>query len=555
MSQGPMETVLVGGRVTTMDPDRPAATAVRVLGRRIVAVGGDDEVLAAAGPHAEVVDLAGRGVLPGLHDAHLHLALWAELAAEDRLDLLWDEPRGIAVVVKELRARARTTPREGWIVGSGWERGVVRELADRHPVRSDLDDDAVPQAVVLLHRSQHAAWVNTEALRRAGIDASTPDPDGGVVVRDERGVPTGLLLEAAAELVLRHLPQASEAQRLERLRVRAAELSRLGVTSVTDPAATPQMVRDYHALISAGGFPLRMSCLLHWDWPSLATDLERTARAMSDLITPSGFGDDRLRIIGAKLFADGVPSLGTAHHEPDVVGGVPGCLLTGHGDLPTRTEEFEAIVRLLHAHRLSVQIHATGRAANRLAVRTLARVRGEDPWPAARHAVIHGTFLDDGLAALAAEADISVVTNGLVLWYAADAWRARMSAGDLEACMPVGSLVAAGVRVADGSDAPVQWPDWRQSVATLVTREARGSGAVVGPAERVDLTAALAAWTIHPAYLSGQEHQLGSIRPGNLADLVLLEEDVASIDPGRLHTLTPVGTMLDGGWVYGPVPR
>jgi predicted amidohydrolase YtcJ len=529
------ELVFAGGRVVTVDPSFSVAEAVAIAGDRIAAVGSTARVLPLAGPNTRIVDLAGATVLPGLNDAHLHLGLYG--LARPPFALALESVASLGALRDAVAAAAAAVPAGTWIRGEGFDRARL----GRAPHRADLDRVSLEHPVALADWTHHVVCANSAALERAGVARDTPDPPGGRIVRDAAGEPTGELVEAAQRLVLGVVPPPSASERQAAIEAAARELLALGVTSVTDPAVWPELLHDYAVLHQDGRLGPRLNLLLHWDWPSVSTSVAGLEAALAHAGVASGLGDDRLRIRGVKLFADGVPSLGTAWMSEPYADGGTGSLVCAGEDDESRVAELRAMIELLHRRRLQVQVHATGDRACATVVDAFVRALELDPWPNARHVVIHGNFLSEADAARMAAHGLVANVNSLVRSRLGEPVRQRLGAARFDRTMPWGTLVRAGVRVADSSDAPIVAPDWPRALEALVTRE--GGEAL----ERAD---ALRAWTIAPAYQDGQEREKGSIEPGKLADLTVVAEDPLSIDDRELHTLTPLMTILGGTVAY-----
>ncbi|TYB42194.1 amidohydrolase [Actinomadura chibensis] len=546
---GHADMVLLNGRVLTVDDAFTVASALAVTGDRITAVGADDEVRALAGPSTTVVDLDGRTVLPGLNDAHLHLAMFGLAGPPFSADL-----NGVASLADLRAALADGPPGPGgsrWLIGEGWREANIPEFdaADPGPHRSLIDEVTGDRPTVLHHASRHSVLVNTAALRIAGITRDTPDPAGGHIVRDRAGEPSGLLLEGAKGLVTPYVPAHSETERLDAIESAMRTLNALGITSVTDPIVWPELLRDYTTLRRQGRMTVRVNALLHWDWPSPASSSERLETALGYAGLSTGLGDDWLRVGGLKLFADGVPTQCTAWlHEPYPAGG-HGSLITSGDDDDARYEELLRSIELGHRNRLQVQVHVTGDRAADAAADGLIRALKEDPWPDARHALIHGTLLnEDGFARLA-EHDISVITSSLMKSHSGASMTRAIGADRWSRAFPAGALLAAGVHVADSSDAPVTFPDWRRGIATF-TGSAPGPFAEVPPDLRLTREQAVRLWTTAGAYLEHAEDRKGTLTPGSLADLVVLDGDPVTADADALRRITPVLTVVGGRVVH-----
>lgn len=552
--RGGADLVLRGGNVLALGAGAGRAEAVAIAGEEIVAVGSDRDIAGLAGAGTRTVDLRGRTVLPGLIDQHLHLGHLAAARSERILDLT-APVESVAELVERVAAHAARRPHDAWVVGGGWSEGTVAELAAgrRQADRRELDA-ALPDRPVLLHHfSLHAALVNGAALRAAGIDADTADPSGGRIVRDPAsGEATGLLLESAVELVEQRLPVPAPSVRIAELTAAMAELNRLGVTSVTDPAVPPELLRDFAAVRRDGDQTVRVHCLLHWGESTATSSSAAIAQALASSGASTGLGDDWLRVLGGKLFADGVPSQRTAWLGAPYAGdgGRGSLVVPGAGDAE-KVAELHRCIALLHEHRLAIQVHAIGDEACEAVVEGIARAQQADPWPDARHVLIHGVLLRpetiDRLAALG----VGVTTNALIRYHAAAAMRPALGDERWAGSVAVRQLIDAGVQVSDSSDAPVVASDWRLALQALVTREtAESGGEAVGAAEAIDRVEALRAWTSVAAFQQHADDRKGSIAPGMLADLAIVAEDPLAVPAEQLHALTPLATLVGGRPVY-----
>lgn len=542
------DLILHSGTVLSVDAEFSTSSAVAVRGDRIVAVGTDRDVRDLAGPGTRMVDLAGGTVLPGLNDSHLHLQWWG--LARSQVDL---SAAGSLAEARELvRRHAAAQPEGAWVRGRGWHERVLAGDDPLGPSAAMFDDVCGGRPMFLEHFSAHGGLLNTLGLRQAGITAATVAPPGGEVVRDPAtGHPTGVVKEAALQLLDGVLPVPTAAERQAAVVDAVAELNRRGITSVTDPIVTPEMLRDYVALRREGRLSARLTTLLHWTWPSVQTPLGVLEEAMRYVGSTTGLGDDLLRIGGCKLIADGVAALGTAwmsapyHHE-----GTCGSLVTEGADDAERVAALHALVRLLHRHRFQVQVHATGDRACDTAVEALVAALVEDPWPDARHVLIHANLPSPASVAAMAEHGILANVNALVKWQAAAGLVGVITEEQWHRMMPARSMADAGVVVCDASDAPITDPDWRLALQMLVTRVPRGGTGPCGPAERLTREQAIRAWTTAPAWQDHAEHEKGTVETGKVADLCIVAEDLMSVPDEELHAVTPVMTVLGGRVVH-----
>ncbi len=540
----PPLTILHSGTVRTMTA--PAlAQAVALRGDTIVAVGANDEILSLAGPGTRRVDLGGRTVLPGIHDGHIHFTWWALRRSELQLR----EPTS----VPELCARvgehhAAMGDRHGWLVGHGWSESTLADVRDgRRPHRDDLDAITAERPVVLVHFSEHAAWVNSAALAAVGIDRHTPDPAGGHIVRDADGEPTGMLHESAIQLVLERVPPVTPTQAAHALRNAATDLIRDGVTSVTDGASSESVIAQYHAACrQPGGLGIRVGLLWHAAGLELPNRLEALREAYRDAPPPADRADRWLRVAGAKLFADGVPALCTAWTSVPYHHGCTGGLLVDGDSDDARRDHLTSMIGWLHGHRFNVQVHVTGDRACDAALDGMEAAQLADPWPQARHVLVHANLVSDAAIARMAAGGISANVNSLIKREMADRMAQLFNDGRAEWTPPCRAMLDAGVNVADTSDAPVVAPHWRQAVHQLVTRRARHSGRVFGAVQAISVEEALRCWTLNAARQEGADGWKGSIARGRVADLTVLDADPVSVD---VEALADIGVSMT--WIGG----
>lgn len=548
---GGADLLLVNADVRTMDGARPRARAVAVKDGLIVHVG--DGPGGWAGPRTEVIDLAGRTLLPGINDAHAHACGHAAGRPPYVMSLVYPEVRSIADVLARVAEAVRRTPEGEWIRGTGWDAGYLEE--GRLPHRADLDAVAPYHPVLLQDFSGHRTWANSLAFELAGIDGPVTD---GVVV-DGAGLPTGLLDNAARELLQRAVPLPTFAERRELVRAAVAIMHREGVTSFTEPGLGPGGERLFFGALGEATLDA---------YASLAREGELRAR-VSVLALPSGMSgasvpdlkgylsardpledvDPRLlNVLGVKIFADGIPPARTAWmHEEYPEGGHGGLCVRGASDA-ARGEELAEMVRLAHQAGLQVGVHVVGDRGIDEVVRALAAAVAGDPRPDARHYVIHGQYVSPAalarLAALGFGLNIQPRLQSLV------AEQTRELFGDelTEREWPAASALAAGVNVTSSSDCPVTPPDWRAGLAALLTRRAEASGRVAGEAERLTLDQALRTYTVNGAWQDFAESWKGSLTPGKVADLCVVDAALGEVPPAEVAAV-PVAMTVFGGQV------
>jgi predicted amidohydrolase YtcJ len=516
-----IDLILTGGRLWPVcGPSHPGAVAV--AGRRIVAVGESRELLRESGPNTEIVDVDGGTILPGFCDSHLHL-----LHHGIGLDRLRLEGLDQDEILAAVRGRASTLPPEGWVHGFGWD---PDRLPDDTLLAPELDDAGAGRPVALWSRDFHSIRASTGVLKALNIFRETPDPDGGLIVRHANGTPTGLLREAAANLVLDVLPEPTDGQAEDAIDAVTRELHALGITCAHE-MASPWRHDVYARLHAAGRLRLRVL---------LASRADR-GDVLDSAADPSGHGDMRLRAGGIKVFADGTLGSRTAW------------MLEPYADAPDstgiRATSAEALrdLAVRGAHRgLALTVHAIGDGAVRAALGAIEAARALDGGKLP-HRIEHAQCVapDDLPRFAAAGVHAAVQPSHLV----EDRDTAPTAWGDERAarCHGYRDLVDAGVTLSFGSDAPVTPPDPLLGIRMAVTRT-NDDREPFHPEQALTLEEAVAAATRGGAQ-AGFGSEVGIIRPGALADLAVLSRDLGQ-GVAALHESKNVLTVFDGAIVH-----
>ncbi|MFJ5726620.1 amidohydrolase [Streptomyces paradoxus] len=563
MSDTAPTLVLTGGQVLTVDAGFSVAEGVAVRGRDILAVGGDAEMRALAGPGTRIVELGGRTVLPGINDSHLHGAAYGMTKPPFALDVGHPSVGSVADIAAVVGRAAHETPDGDWIIGLGWDPGYLAEcLADpgRFPHRRDLDAVAPRHPVCLTDFSSHMVWVNSEALRRCGVDAATPAPPGGVIDHDPDGRPTGILREAAGRLVQAELPAPTQAQRRRAIQGVIRELHSRGITSYTEPGLGPGGAGSlfgglstdnwtaYADLAASGELQARVSVLL---LPApMGGSAADVREGLAELSRPESADPRLLRAIGVKIFADGVPPNRTAWMSEPYPDGGHGALCV-HGDTPAlQVHELREMIRLGHEAGFQLGVHVTGDRAIDLVVDAFLAANTAAPRPDARHYVIHGDFIGPGSLAKLSQHGYGVNMNPAIKWTISDLMDEVVGPRRSAYQWPVRSALDAGVRVCASSDAPITEPDWRQGVASMMLRESKASGRPSGPEQCVPLADALRAYTSTPAWQDFADGWKGTIEPGRAADLCVLDRPLLGLDPHDITRVQVDLTVFDGRVVF-----
>ncbi len=526
--------ILYNAKIYSMDERLPQASALVIRSGRVVAVGETEQILSqygeGGGTKEDRLDLAGRTVIPGLIDAHIHLQHYA--LGLQKVDC---ETRTQAECLERVAERARSTPPGEWILGHGWNQN---EWPEGFGDAAKLDAVAPHNPVYLTAKSLHAGWANSAGLRRAGITANTPDPEGGRLGRDASGRPDGILFETAMELVEGAIPEPSLDQITDALREALPVLWRMGLTGAHD-FDTRTCFQALQRLHRQGELSFRVVKSIPLE------DLPHAA----GLGLSSGFGDDHLRIGSVKVFADGALGPQTAAMLRPYEGSQQ-----NKGILMMDAEELFEHGRMAAGSGLSMAVHAIGDLANHEvleAFRQLRQYEKEQDLPALRHRIEHVQVLhpDDAprLAQLGVIASMQPIHATSDMYMADRYWgeRSRLA-------YAWRTQLEYGARLAFGSDAPVESPNPFWGLHAAVTRR-RGDGTPGPdgwrPEQRLSLAEALGGFTTGAAFAAGMENRLGKLAPGYLADLLVLDEDLFRCEPEALREIQPRGTMIGGEWV------
>lgn len=571
------DLLFTGGTVYTANPQGPRwAEAVAVRGNAILAVGSTAEIaaLALVGPRTRVVDLQGRLLLPGFTESHIHFIELALRASQ--VDVTAARTAGeVATAVRDHLAALTShgpLPAGFWLRGGGWDANTWSDGSRPH--RRLLDAVAPTTPVALDSKELHAVWLNSEALRRAGITATTPDVAGGVIEREPNGTPTGILKENAVELAARAYPRPNLAETMAAVRAATPSMWRTGIVALHNANDTCDGLafRTYQALRERRELGLRV--LQHIP----VCNLEH-ARALG---LRSGLGDTWLRVGGIKIFADGALGSRTASMLRPYIGEPD-----NWGVAATDPEKMLEQALAASAAGLSLTIHAIGDRANREVLNVLAEVRRQEAnqqmadgesanerigeWPISlslfpqssttekpsslllRHRIEHVQCLhpDDlpRLARLGVIASMQPIhaTSDMVI--VDRYWGPERASG----AYAFRRLLDSGAHLVFGSDGPIEPHAPLIGIHAAVTRRRPdGSPGPEGwqPQERITVAEAVDAYTYWPAYAAGEEHYRGSIAAGKLADLVVLSDNIFTVEPMAILRTRVEMTVIDGKVVW-----
>ncbi len=512
--------VLLNANALTMEPSYPRAEAVAVAGERIAAVGGNAEIRRLALGHTQVIDCLGLTLLPGFNDAHIHLPGLARRLQDldcGPVALSGFGAPSLPALQAAVRRWAGGKPAGAWVRGHGYDERQLPE--GRHPSRWELDAAAPENPVWLEHRSGHAAALNSRALALAGIHGETPDPPGGVIERDPAtGEPTGVLFELRPFLRQRLGHVRSPQDFEDGMRAAGQRLTGCGITSVQDAGANngPERWRSFRQLQSAGLLRCRITMM---------AGMERLDELSASGLS-FGSGNKWLRLGHAKIM-----------------------LTLTTGALHPRPGELAAMVAGAHRRGFPAAIHCIEEEAIAAAADVLASRRH----PRLTDRIEHCAEATPHLVDAVRRAGAAVVTNPGFLYHNGAAYRENVEARLLPHLYPAGALHRAGVAVAFGSDAPVIDPNpWPALYSAVIRRAGDGTPlcARQDGTQAVSAAEALRMYTIAAAGVEGTSGEKGSITPGKLADMVLVNADPLAAEPEDLAGPEAVMTIIGGALVW-----
>lgn len=533
----PADLVFVHGAVYTVDGARSWAEAVAVSGGRIAFVGTSEAAKPWIGPQTRVVDLAGKMLLPGFHDSHVHPvsggieALECDLHGLDSVD----------AVLGAIRAYAAKHPEAKWIRGGGWDLPL---FPNGNPSKTLLDSVVPGRPALLAASDGHSAWANSRALAIAGITRATQDPAHGRIERDVSGEPSGTLREDAVELVARHLPKYTAREREDGLRKGLGVANGFGLTSLQEASALEGDLAAYAALDAMGALTARVSAAIKADTDEVLADVPRIRELRAK------YRGKRFHADAVKIFADGVLETRTAAViEPYIGYG------TDRGKTNLDPGDFRALATALDRDGFQIHVHAIGDRAVRDTLDALEAAQKANGVRDARHHIAHLELIDP--SDVPRFRRLGVVANFQPFWANGDLYITEMTEPELgparsQWIYPIASVEAAGGVTAFGSDWSVSSMNPLDGIEVAVTHRdpSKGPGPAWLPKERISLPDAIAGYTIRGAYLDFTEKETGSIEVGKAADLVVLDRNLFEIPPSQIHETKVLWTLLDGKEVY-----
>jgi predicted amidohydrolase YtcJ len=529
------DLILYNGTICTQDDSLPFARAVAVSGNRVLAVGDDADILSCASNETRIIDLEKKLVLPGFIDSHFHFYEFA--LNYNSID--FSKVSTFGEMEEAVLDKTQQIQKGGWILGQGFNESDWPE--NRMPDRQDLDRVAPDHPVCIWRCDLHVAVANSMALKRAGIGPGTPDPPGGVIVKDGTGTPTGVLRELAANLIKDAVPEQSDETVMQNMQKAVKDVQALGITSIHDIRLMggrdgEDALRLWQKLHTEDRLDIRCHVAL----PGEMTDqaIERGLR--------TGVGDDRLRIGHLKFFADGGMGARTAWMKEKYLDAEYGMPLT-------EVDEIEAAIIKADPAGLSVMVHCVGTKANQNIIDMFERFERKNAIkPLIPHRIEHLQMIEpEDLAKMATLHHVvaSCQPNNLSL----DISMIQICVGEKgKYTYMLKSILDSGIPLMLSSDAPVCDPNPLPGIYSAVTRKRMNRTPEKGWHMEQALTVeeAVKGYTITPAIASGVGDRLGSISKNKLADMIVLNWNIFTGEPDEIADVTVDLTIFDGKVVW-----
>ena len=518
------DLVLHNGKIFTADAGSTIVSAIAIGGEKVLATGTSADILRRY-KGAQVIDLEGRFAQPGFDDIHIHMR------GDPPYFVDLTEAKSIQEIRTKVTAKAKTLAKGAWITGYGWSEDQVEEK--RKPTRSDLDQAAPANPVALTRAGGHSSVGNSLALKLAGVGKSTPDPDNGVIEHDDHGEPTGVIRERN-DVFLKHVPREKPADLVPSLTLKLKGLLAKGITSIIEASTPLESYAEWQKIYAAQAAELPRAAV-QIGWPGAA--------ALQKYGHKTGDGDEHLRLGAIKVFVDG-GFTGPAAYTIDPYKNQG----EYRGKLTHTPEEFYSIFKEAHALGWQLGLHTIGDGGIKLAADVLSRVIEENPRADHRHYLNHFSMTppEETYRKMASHG-ISIAQQPNFTYTLEGRYRDNLEGRRLQLNNPIATPLKYGIFVGLSSDILPIGPLVGLYAAT--TRKGM-SGEVYGPEEAISMSQAITGYTRNGAYFTREEKQKGSLEAGKLADIIVLSQDLLTVDPTKIMQTQVDMTIVGGRILY-----
>lgn len=539
------DIIIYNGHVHTIDENDTIVEALAIKDNKIIATGNNDEILALASDNTKKIDAEGKSVMPGINDSHVHM--WETGMLMEGLVVF-----GVGTITEfaqMVKDRVATMKKGEWLQGGSWIETQFKEK--RMPTKYDLDPVS-PDNPVVIERIFSTCVCNSMALKLAGIDKNTPDPVGGEIGRDpETGEPNGLLFRTAKQLVRNVMPSAfGESQfgagkEIERVINNAmGDFLTYGITSIVEPGVSPSMFKAYQNIYEKGNLKIRVNLMPNWHGFAINEQEDFSDRLIGEYGLYTGFGNEWLRVGALKMAIDGGLTSRTALKSWPYLGE------DAPKEVPLRLDlsKLKGWVKEAHDAGWSVGIHVMGDIAVKEAVDAIYEAYKANPQKR-KHQLIHAYYPTEDCYAKITEAGMIAALQPAFIYNEADGYDTLLPLDKQESFLPMRSYIDHGVVVACSTDMPSAHVNPFWGLYAALTRKGI-QGYQLGTKECMTLNEMLRAMTLNGAFMTDEDDIKGSIEPGKLADVIILDRNLDETEVEELKNVEVLKTIVDGNIVF-----
>jgi predicted amidohydrolase YtcJ len=528
------DLVFLNGEVITVDEHNTIAKAVAVQGNRIIAVGENEEIEAFIGKNTKVINLQGKSLLPGFIDSHLHLTMYG--VNQQAVNCKAAHIHSVEDVLADLRKKAKETPKGMWVRAWGFNETKVKEK--RYPTKEELDRISTEHPIIIVRTCGHISVVNSKALEIAKIDQHTPDPEGGFIERDSKGNATGRLVETA-HMAMNEIAGYTEDELRRAMKTASDHFVASGITSVHEAGGYgADNLRIMQQAVQSKDIRVRVYAMI--------CTLNNSDRFVENMIRAgivTGLGDEFFKIGPAKVFTDGSstgPTIATRQpytSDPH-----------NYGILYYTQEDLDRILGEAHKKGYQITAHAQGDLAIEMILNCIEKALQEQPRQNHRHRIEHAGIASPDLQERMKKLGVIPIPNPPFFYEFGEIYVKNY--GDrVHDMYPLRDYIDNGIIAAAGSDCPVTDYNPLLGIHVAVNRKSQ-PGNLIGGNQKVEVLEAIRAYTWNGAYASFEEEVKGSIEAGKLADLVMLNDSILSVDQENIKGLSVEITVIDGEVVF-----
>lgn len=528
------DIVLINGEVITVDQKNTVVDAVAIKDNRIAVVGSNKEVKGFIGENTTVIDLQGKTLLPGFIDSHIHLISYGvnQLAVSCKAEHIGS----IDALLGDLKKKTLETPKGEWIRAWGFNETAVKEK--RYPTINELDEISVEHPIIVSRTCGHISVVNSKALEIAQINENTPDPNGGIIEKNQAGRLTGKLIEAA-NMGINEVTSYTESELMKAVKIASDHFVAAGITSIHEAGEHgPESYRLLQQAVKSKDIRVRIYAMI-----CQLNNSHEFVKKMLEAGVVTGTGDERFKVGPVKLFTDG-SSTGPTIATRESYSSDP----NNYGILYYSEEEIYQILGEAHKKGYQITVHAQGDKAIEMYLNCVEKALEESPRKNHRHRIEHAGISSPDLQERMKKLEMVPIPNPPFPYEFGEIY-VQHYGYRVNHMYPVRDFIDRGIVAAGGSDAPVTEYNPLLGIHVAVNRKSQ-SGMELGANQSIRVMEAIKLYTWNGAYASFEEEIKGSIEVGKLADLVILNDSILSVDPNQIKDLKVETTIIDGEIIY-----